>query len=337
MRRLAVRGGKRKGGAEVFNALIVCYLFLGGAGAGSLVVLCVFELANACKASCAVESRRKLLPLGSPERRSVVPQELFARSWPICFVVLSAGMLCLAFDLGRFDRALSIFLTPQPSAMAIGAYGLVVALVCAGFFAVRALFNAPAVPRAATCIFGVAGIVAGIIVAAYTGVLLQSMASVLFWMNPLLPMLFCLSSLSTGIALVFLGLAFTDSRTPADHAVLWLARADVAVIVLELACLAAYMLVASGSSGAKRSLEALVSGELMWYFWIGVIVCGLIVPALLDWFALWRNYRSQVLWVAALVLVGGLLLRICIVGAGAYDVTQDVHALYGFTAGSLGL
>lgn len=97
------------------------------------------------------------------------------------------------------------------------------------------------------------------------------------------------------------------------------------------------MLVASGSSGAKRSLEALVSGELMWYFWIGVIVCGLIVPALLDWFASWRNYRSQVLWVAALVLVGGLLLRICIVGAGAYDVTQDVHALYGFTAGSLGL
>ena len=60
-------------------------------------------------------------------------------------------------------------------------------------------------------------------------------------------------------------------------------------------------------------------------------VCGLAVPLVLERFLTHGNSRTQLLWIAALLLAGGFALRWCIVGAGAYDVTQMPEALYGLS------
>ena len=66
-------------------------------------------------------------------------------------------------------------------------------------------------------------------------------------------------------------------------------------------------------------------------FWGVLAVCGLAVPLVLERFLTHGNSRTQLLWIAALLLAGGFALRWCIVGAGAYDVTQMPEALYGLS------
>ena len=77
--------------------------------------------------------------------------------------------------------------------------------------------------------------------------------------------------------------------------------------------------------------EAYLRGELAPVFWGVLAVCGLAVPLVLERFLTHGNSRTQLLWIAALLLVGGFALRWCIVGAGAYDVTQMPEALYGLS------
>ncbi|HQW36553.1 MAG TPA: hypothetical protein PKY60_14020, partial [Thermoflexales bacterium] len=52
-----------------------------------------------------------------------------------------AGMLCLLADLGRPERLLYLLTSPEPSAIAVGAYALVLALVCAGGFSLVELLD----------------------------------------------------------------------------------------------------------------------------------------------------------------------------------------------------
>lgn len=300
--------------ARMFTLLTTCYLFLGGAGAGALVLLCVLEVAR---------DRRW--------RRLVLPDEAFARCWPLCAGALALGILCLIVDLGRPDRLLVFAVSPQLTAMTVGAFALVVSLGCAGAFSVRALFDGVRIPRV---VFGglvAMGIVAGMATATYTGVLLQSLASVLFWQTPLLPVVFVLSSLSCGVGLVFLAAAFVETRHPFVRPLARLACIDGLFIALEAACLVVYLMLALSSEGSASAARALLFGDMAPVFWGGVVACGLVVPFALERFLTHGNSRSQLVWIAALVLVGGFALRWCMVQAGSYDVTQMPGVLFGLT------
>lgn len=298
----------------MFNMLTTCYLFLGGTGAGALAVLCVLE--------CARALRGRALEL---------PEEFFARCWPVCVVALAVGILCLLADLGRPDRLLLLVTSPAPSAIAIGAFALVVALGCAVAFAVLALFDNVRAGRAVVVGLAVAGFASAAVTAAYTGVLLQSLAAVLFWQSPLLPLVFVLSSASCGIACAFLAAAFVETRHPHMRPLVWLARVDGGIVLAEAGCLAAYVLLALAGDGTARAAQALVFGDMGAVFWGVLVVGGLAVPLALERFLTHGNSRTQLLWIAALLLVGGFALRFCIVGAGAYDVTQMPEGLYGLT------
>ena len=286
----------------MFNMLTTCYLFLGGTGAGALAVLCVLE--------CARALRGRALEL---------PEEFFARCWPVCVVALAVGILCLLAALGRPARLLLLVTSPAPSAIAIGA------------FAVLARFDNVRARRAGVVGLAVAGFASAAVTAAYTGVLLQSLAAVLFWQSPLLPLVFVLSSASCGVACAFLAAAFVETRHPHMRPLVWLARADGGIVLAEAGCLAAYVLLALAGDGTARAAQALVFGDMGAVFWGVLVVGGLAVPLALERFLTHGNSRTQLLWIAALLLVGGFALRFCIVGAGAYDVTQMPEGLYGLT------
>lgn len=296
----------------MFNALTIGYLFLGGTGAGALAVLCVLE--------CARVLRWRALAM---------PEEFFARGWPVCTVTLATGILCLLADLGRPDRLLHLLTSPEPSAMAVGSFALAAALVLAAAFSAFALFDTVRLPRVAVVCLAAAGVAAAGATAAYTGVLLESLASVLLWRTPLVPALFVLSSASCGIAVAFLAASFVETRHPYRGPLVWLARVDGGIVLVEAGCLAVFLLLAFAGEGTVAAARALVLGELAPVFWGVLAVCGLAVPLVLERFLTHGNSRTQLLWIAALLLVGGFALRWCIVGAGAYDVTQMPEALYG--------
>lgn len=314
----------------MFTMLITCYLFLGGTGAGALVVMGALECANARK---RFGDHPDETPTANHGRRIrqvfTLPDEFFSRGWSFCFVTLATGLLCLLADLGRPDRIINLLLSPELSAIAIGSYALVLSLACSGAFALLALLETPRISPPVIIALAMLSILSGLATMTYTGVLLQSMASILFWQTPLLPIIFVLSSLSCGVALVLFSTSFVEARYSFVQPIVWLCRTDSIVIVLEAAFLAAYLAWGFGAEGTLFAAEALIAGEYRWLFWAGLVVCGLAVPLVLERFVTHGNYRTQLVWIGTFLLAGGFVLRYCIVGTADYDITHMPDLLYG--------
>lgn len=359
----------------MFDLLTICYLFLGGAGSGALVVLSLLECANARRRFGWMQREARLLGASYAGRRTwgtnggfdglgfggsyggsydgshddsaransllgglarslmsrfALPDEFFARAWPVCFVTLALAVLCLLFELGRPDRLANLLTSPTFSPISIGAYALVLALACATWFSAVALFENAWANAAIVGVTAVMGVVVGLVAAAYTGVLLSGLASVLFWQTAWLPATFVFSSLSCGVACVFLAAAFVEVRQVVLHPFRALAYVDSVLIVLEAVCLVGLVAHGFAGEGARLSAEALTMGEFRWLFWGGLVILGLAVPLVMERYVVHGNYSTQLMFVAVLVLLGGFVLRWCVVGVAAYDVTQMPRALYGF-------
>ena len=207
----------------MFGLLTTSYLFFGGAGAGALVILSLLECANARRRFgglqqvarvsmgapisgrgsrwSTADGPRALAPDGSNRPgflrwlsgRFALPDELFSRAWPMCFVVLALAVLCLLFDLGRPDRLLNLLLFPTLSPIAVGAYSLVAALIVSCAFSAFSLLDGSRANVLAARLLGALGVAVGLVAAAYTGVLLSGLASILFWQTWWLPAAFPLS------------------------------------------------------------------------------------------------------------------------------------------------
>lgn len=261
--------------------------------------------------------------------RLAFPDELFFRAWPMSFVVLSLGVLGLLFDLGRPDRLLNLVTTPAFSPLTAGVYALGVSLVVTAAFSAFSLFDTVHLNALVASLLAVVGLIAGLATIVYTGVLLSGLASVLFWQTLWLPAVFAFSSLSCGVGVVFLAAAFVEVRQVMLYSLRRLARVDSVFIVLEFACLAALVLHGLAGEGSRAAALSLVAGEFRWLFWGGLVVLGLVVPLVMEQYVAHGNYSTQLVFVAALVLMGGFVLRWCMVGAAAYDATQLSEGLYG--------
>lgn len=308
----------------MFSELIIGYLFLGGAGAGFLVLLCILEYAN---------SSRDYLT------RLAFPHDFFERAWLLCGGVLVLAVLLLVADLGITDRAFYVLAYPTASPLTVGAYALACSLLVAGVFCVLAYTSEsyaaiiPAqrikgAPRSQGWPIGLSyamralelfGILAGCIVMVYTGLLLSSLPSVLAWATPLVPVLFVLSSLSCGIALVFFTAAFTESRHTFLQTLRRFANFDTALIAVEIVALAAYIVWCLYGVATRDAAHALLTGSLAPWLWGVLIVAGLCAPVVLERLLTRQNYRTQLMWVAGGILAGGFALRYCIVGLAAFD------------------
>lgn len=304
----------------IFGTLIIGYLFLGGAGAGFSIVLSFFELDAARQARCQKQSGSKH-PL-------LYPREFFALCWPFCLAILVFAVLCLLIDLGRLDRALSLLTAPSVSALTIGTYSLLITIGCSAAFAAMRMFGRVVPSPWFVRVLGTGGIISGIVTAVYTGVLLMSLASVLFWDSYLLPALFLLSALSTGCACALLGTYFVNTRRSLFLISKKLIAFDKVLIALELLILAIYFGVAYVDPATTVTAQAFLVGEASWLFWGGLVMGGLVVPLVLEVKLSAGNYQRQILWLVLLVLIGGLILRICIVQAASYDITQTTPMVY---------
>jgi formate-dependent nitrite reductase membrane component NrfD len=152
---------------------------------------------------------------------------------------------------------------------------------------------------------GVIAVIGGLIgfyVAGYTGVLLAVTNRPIWSDTPLLGMLFVVSAASISAALMILLAQRSRWTMPG---LLALHRMDAWVVALELIVLIAVML----SLGPVFRAWLTAWGLLLFF---GVIVLGMLIPLALYWRRQWLG-DLNLTTTAALVLVGGFILRLVIV------------------------
>lgn len=311
--------------------LIVCYLFLGGAGAGACLVLAILGLL----------APRECIAAGFAFRSGTAPvlrppdayRRLLAPGYAAALAALIVGMTCLLVDLGRADRLLLLATSPTASLIAVGAWALALCVLLAAALGC-AWAGLGRWRLALVRVLEVAAAAVALAVMAYTGFLLQGLAAVPLWATPWLPVLFVLSSASCGLAIVLAAAQFTGAAEPFARVLRRLAAADAVIIAAEIAVVAAFLLGALAGAGteagaptgtalaARESAQALMVGEGAALFWGGFAVAGLAVPLVLDlaFLCVLRPRPLPVLGAAACVLTGGFILRFCIVEAGLHPV-----------------
>jgi formate-dependent nitrite reductase membrane component NrfD len=304
------------GETMVLGDLTITYLFLGGAGSGALFILIVLSLLTP-RASWGDSSAHY-----APQPAF---QPLFFFGYQVGGGALILSALCLLFDLGRPDRLLSLFFRPSPSYLALGTYALVILIACAIVFCF--IWGAPYMrpPRWVMRVAEALGLSAALITMLYTGLLFQSIGAGTLLGTVLVPVIFVLSSLSAGVALLLLTAALTRAGKLFSTTFRRLARADAALILLEGVGLV--LLLISGFDGQQTRVAAteLIFGEFAAVFWIGVVGCGIIAPLGIEGVSLRvgaNGMNRAVRWeyafapAALFLLIGGYCLRVSLLGAG---------------------
>jgi formate-dependent nitrite reductase membrane component NrfD len=216
--------------------------------------------------------------------------------------------------LGKPLRAWRIVFRPGSSWLSRGIL-FVLSFVLFGAIQMALSFWAPgsAVELALKVLAGISAFA----VAIYTGFVLNSVKAVPFWNSTLLPVLFVLCGVLGGFGLsVVLALSGGGvNLATAEAGSRWLLIINAGLIGIYL-----WMAARREATGKKSVLEH-IRGQLAPFFWVGIVVLGIIVPlgiALVTYFV--GNASTPLLLSGvACEIVGGLTLRYCVLKAGAYQ------------------
>ncbi|MEZ8099936.1 cytochrome c nitrite reductase subunit NrfD [Vibrio bivalvicida] len=163
-----------------------------------------------------------------------------------------------------------------------------------------------------------------VVLAAYTGFLLSALKTYPMLNNPVLPILFLFSSLSSGAAacLMFGILVFKESAT--SPSVSWVHSFERPVVMFELFVLVTFFtgLIFSGGQNEVAAWNAIGGGFWSNWFWFGVVLIGMLLPLTLNAITPkeTRHNGSYIFVVTTLSLVGVLMLRTFILYAGQMTV-----------------
>lgn len=285
-----------RGERTVFSSFIVWYLVLAGAGSGALAVASASELRRA------------------PGTGSVAgPASLGRAGFVVAPPLVALASFVLMLDLGRPERIWGVVLHPFHSVASIGAFSLTVTFVLA-VATVVGLFVWKRPGAAAVRALLVANIAFALVTMTYSGLLLSTLRSVPFWETPLIPVLFVVSSFSSGIACIMVAGFFlsTDDRG-ADALWTW----STVLSLVELVVLVALLVQAAASGvAAQHALGELLHGSAALLFWPGIVGAGIVFPIVCH--ALSHAFPRQVLVLASMigVLAGTVCLRYGIVDVG---------------------
>lgn len=296
------------------------YLFLGGMGAGAFVMAAILYLIDKTKHKHAI----CLSMWGST-------------------LSLGIGLLLLLSELISPLRGMLMWqsFSHFTTWMTYGAWAAFFALAV---FGISSLLATPAIDSALRRAwkyyaargdslrrgFAIAGIPLGIFVAVYTGMLLMTAGGVPLWNTPLLPCLFTVSALDTGVALVEVCCVVSSKVEPlAPKAGALMEKIVVTLVVLECIVLAVFLGLTTSAdtstamgAAAAQSGDMLVSGILAPYFWGMVVVCGLVAPliAAVAGLAMHGGKAGKpIMFIGAVgALIGGCELRFLILAAGVH-------------------
>lgn len=282
----------------VWGTIIAWYLFLAGLGGGAFVTSTFIRFRHP---DCTA-----LMRIG----RIVAP------------VAVCIGLVLLIFDAqAGFQHPLRfvLLLTNFGSVMTWGVVFLAVFVVVGLIVAALDLFKRP-VPAW----LDIVGMIMGLCVAVYTGCLLGVCQGFPLWNSALLPVLFLVSAVSTGMALVLLIGVYASPDE--FNRVVVLKKFHFWLPVVELVLVAALLFITSAnpSPAGWESVWALIGGNWAVAFWVLFVAVGLVIPTILECWMLWiashqmeTSRTGQMISAAsdAGVLIGGFMLRLMIVSA----------------------
>jgi formate-dependent nitrite reductase membrane component NrfD len=215
--------------------------------------------------------------------------------------------------LGRPLRAWRIVFRPTSSWIS---RGILFVLSFVLFAAVQMALTHWAPGSVLEIIFKVLAGAAALAVATYTGFVLNSVKAVPFWNSRLLPVMFVLCGilggfgLSVVIALSGGGVNLNTAETGAR----WLLIINAFLIGIYL------WMAANREATGKKSVLEQIRGNLAPFFWIGIVILGIIVPLGVALITHLAGEISASLLLTGVVceIIGGLVLRYCVLKAGAY-------------------
>ncbi len=292
----------------VWHWPIAIYLFLAGLSAGAVffaIMLKHFKLAERAYLSPFVQAAAIIAPIA------------------VC-----AGLGILVIDLTKplaFWKILVFYNTS--SVMSMGVLVLLVYQLVL-FAWIGSVFSVPIIKwldgrfhLLAKCLTLLAhheDIITGVLVilslslGAYTGFLLSALIGFPLLNNPVLPLLFLISGLSSGAAATLLGGVLMRGN-PNGTEVKFIHRIEIPMILIEIMLLFTFFagLILSGGQSQVAALNAIGEGFWGWIFWGGVVGVGLTLPLA---FNLWMKVSAErkftyVAVTACFSLIGVLLLR----------------------------
>lgn len=311
---------------EAWHWLPAIYLFLGGLGAGAFLVAALVELT------------------GERYKHDFCPTTLVGAT--ISGPAVALGSVILIFDLGAGQREpwrIFYMFTHPSSVMTWGIWILSIFIPLAflygflelmevypnawewitGKFRLLKKFPVRRVKWVAVAVGSVSAIATGI----YTGVLISVVGPAMplwgadLWPGlpiPLLPILFLVSAVSTGMGLT-IDLAATITLPEVQRRFHALPVIHLVAIGLEaiLVGLLLYSANSLGGAGAM-SVQMLVSGHMRAVFWIGFVAIGLVYPFAVHAYALGAGRHSAASGIGSGIgiVVAGLFLRYIILASG---------------------
>ncbi len=270
--------------------LIAAYLFLAGVGGGAYLVGVIADFAGG--ADWTTVSKIGVF-LGVP-----------------CVLI---GCLFLLADLGKPINAWRVWMKPGTSWIARGTIIIVLFMIFAAIQTAFWIWPFPGSIENARGAIAVLGAIFGFLTVIYTGLLLGYSQPIALWRTALLPVLFFVSAVSTGImAIVLIG----QFQGVAEGPLALLASIDAVVLLLEMFVLIVFLYNAYRTIESRFSAKRVLSGPVATAFWLGVVACGLVIPFFLEALA---GHGSAAVLAAVLGLFGGLCLRYTILAGGALD------------------
>ena len=303
---------------------VILYLFLAGVGAGAMTV-----------------SASVFLRGGGGARGVHVEIARYGAFLAPLPVMVGCGLLILelgSWQAGHWFKWINLYKTINLSPMSIGTWLLTMFIGLSILYAYTFIPNAPGLTNekryALRRMLAWVAVPSGIATAVYTGVLLGAMPARPFWNSPIVALLFLVSSLSTGIAVILLARALVHRKTGDEtlerqfHDSGYLLNAsDTLLIGFELMVIFLFIMFAHLTVGDVKEAVSVIlfGGSLATLFWFWVVLVGLLIPALVELVYVVprllyrRGYaapRSIEIVVPAAVLIGGFMLRYVVVVAG---------------------
>jgi formate-dependent nitrite reductase membrane component NrfD len=297
--------------------LVAIYLFLGGMGAGAFLIASLIELSGA-------RYKQKYCPTTMAGAGVSGP-------------LLLLGTVLLIFDLGaglREPWRILYMFTNFSSVMTWGIWILTLFLPIAFLYGIVEILHVhpnilvqlrrrlPFLPeklpyRRIKRVVCSVGSVLAVGTAIYTGVLLSVVQAVPLWNTAVLPALFLVSAISTGMGLAF-DLSATLAIPEIHRRYNIMPLVHMVFIGLEIVLLALLLILALNQGGeAAESAKLILIGNRSVVFWVLVVGFGMIYPFMVHVYAFARHshgYISGILSGAGIV-IAGLFVRYLIVAA----------------------
>ncbi|MFC1862484.1 NrfD/PsrC family molybdoenzyme membrane anchor subunit [Thermodesulfobacteriota bacterium] len=272
---------------ETFGWLISLEIFLAGAGAGAFLFGFIYHLLGRY-----LEIAKTGMTTG------------------LCLVMI--GAVLLFFELGKKKRFYRVTLN-KSSWITRGSWFLTIYLVCGLVYLSSAYTGYLDIFPIPVKVIGVIAALVAVFVMSYTGFLFGAVKRVPLWNTSGLSMLFFLSSLYTGQA-VILFITYLLETSLADG-LLVMIIIELILIFLQMIALGTFLGTAAyGGTISSESVHLLIKNPL---FVILVVVVGLLIPVgLLGYLVVMNHTFILSLPVSIFLLIGGFYLRHGILRAG---------------------